>query len=1061
LDRLMLRGVRLDLDPDPTRQGAFGHDANGFVILIGASLDPSVTLYHESIHALRAMDLFTEPEWAALETAADDWLAKHDIPARYGHLDRQAQLEEAIAEEFGAWAAEQVKHDGPVARAFQKIRRFFRALREAFGAAGYPTAEDVFGRTLAGEVGARQAAARRAAEMREQAAHHGSPHDFDRFSLDAIGTGEGAQAFGWGLYFASRRAIADHYRKALSRPQMTFDGRELPEWMRQQHSSFDTVDKWRDLVASAPPGRPDGVSEDVWGAAEQLVPFSLQSVLNRVRDRLWDGMSLQDALADVERTARFNLDSEITGDSTEAAARIGAVEFYRGRLEANTGRLYTVDIPENDELLAWDKPLSDQPEGVRVAIASIADVLDDKEARMRARPSVYTKPVDQIVKEWTGADLYDAARDYFTMEDSAWDRLGKTPNDVMNVDQAASEFLRAAGIPGHRYADNTSRGSWRVDFGEGGSAGYAEFPTYAQAKAEVEQLRSEGIEATIREDDVGFNFVIYDDSRVQTLAKEQRPRDTASGDLFADQTTTGRDRLRDQAEIDARQRQSKMRRGDQRRVEDDPGSMFFDGSGDLFGTREQRAPLRQPTPAGRQALAMSGAAHIPDRRLWEELRAANRPIWARLKGGAAAAHDAVDRVRIALQDRFLPVLRAQEAIMRASGKPLPEAQNAYLAEETFSGKVGRHLFEIDEQFTKPIIDEIAEAKGLDIDQVDEWLYARHAIERNKRIASINDQMPDGGSGMSTADAQAVLDAASSGPHAARLERIGRLIDQLREKTIALREDAGLITPQEAKIWRAMYRHYVPLKGFAETDHSEATLDVTGVGRRFSIGGRESRAAAGRRSEAFSPLQAMLTQAQEVAIRAEKNRVGQALYRMVEANPSPMWEVKKPEQRRYFNRATGMVETRTDPAVSIFMDPNEMAVKIGGEEHRITWRDERLARAVGTVGADQVGLVTRLGMAFSRWFSSVNTMLNPEFVVTNAFRDMTAAQVNIQNFGEADRAAISRAMVRNWPRAFRAAYRGQGGLAANDPWTRHWREYEKAGGKVSFWRMDQPEAGRVD
>lgn len=35
-----------------------------------------------------------------------------------------------------------------------------------------------------------------------QAAWHGTPHDFDEFKLNKIGTGEGAQAYGWGLYFA-------------------------------------------------------------------------------------------------------------------------------------------------------------------------------------------------------------------------------------------------------------------------------------------------------------------------------------------------------------------------------------------------------------------------------------------------------------------------------------------------------------------------------------------------------------------------------------------------------------------------------------------------------------------------------------------------------------------------------------------------------------------------------------------------------------------------------------------------------------------------------------------
>ena len=35
------------------------------------------------------------------------------------------------------------------------------------------------------------------------AAWHGSPHEFDEFRMSAVGTGEGAQAYGYGLYFAS------------------------------------------------------------------------------------------------------------------------------------------------------------------------------------------------------------------------------------------------------------------------------------------------------------------------------------------------------------------------------------------------------------------------------------------------------------------------------------------------------------------------------------------------------------------------------------------------------------------------------------------------------------------------------------------------------------------------------------------------------------------------------------------------------------------------------------------------------------------------------------------
>ena len=44
-------------------------------------------------------------------------------------------------------------------------------------------------------------------------AWHGSPHDFDSFSIDHMGSGEGAQSFGWGLYFSDLEDIANHYSK--------------------------------------------------------------------------------------------------------------------------------------------------------------------------------------------------------------------------------------------------------------------------------------------------------------------------------------------------------------------------------------------------------------------------------------------------------------------------------------------------------------------------------------------------------------------------------------------------------------------------------------------------------------------------------------------------------------------------------------------------------------------------------------------------------------------------------------------------------------------------------
>jgi len=47
-------------------------------------------------------------------------------------------------------------------------------------------------------------------------AYHGSPHDFDQFDTSKIGTGEGAQSFGHGLYFAQNEDVAKNYRDKLA-----------------------------------------------------------------------------------------------------------------------------------------------------------------------------------------------------------------------------------------------------------------------------------------------------------------------------------------------------------------------------------------------------------------------------------------------------------------------------------------------------------------------------------------------------------------------------------------------------------------------------------------------------------------------------------------------------------------------------------------------------------------------------------------------------------------------------------------------------------------------------
>jgi hypothetical protein len=76
-------------------------------------------------------------------------------------------------------------------------------------------------------------------------AYHGSPNKFEVFSLDAMGTGEGSEAFGWGLYFTSDKKIAEHYALTTRKKYKFFvNGKEVhgnKAWaaMLVLHSKFD------------------------------------------------------------------------------------------------------------------------------------------------------------------------------------------------------------------------------------------------------------------------------------------------------------------------------------------------------------------------------------------------------------------------------------------------------------------------------------------------------------------------------------------------------------------------------------------------------------------------------------------------------------------------------------------------------------------------------------------------------------------------------------------------------------------------------------------------------
>lgn len=451
-----------------------------------------------------------------------------------------------------------------------------------------------------------------------------------------------------------------------------------------------------------------------------------------------------------------------------------------------------------------------------------------------------------------------------------------------------------------------------------------------------------------------------------------------------------------------------------------------------------------------------GGAFIPDRRMWDELAAGNASALDKIRYGKGVFSDAFDRFRTKFQDRFLPILRAQQAVEKAYGRAVPKELNAYLAEELYSGRVGYKLDKLNQHYVQPIVEAIAKSKTLSVETVGQYLYARHAVERNERIAEINPGMPDGGSGMETSDAIQMLDDFHKSDNAEALKDIASKIDEMREWSISERLRAGLISEAEAIAWRNSYNHYVPLKGWAETEHSDAQLDLSGMGRGFNTRGPETKMALGRSSQAFNPLVGAITQAQEVAIRSEKNRVAQHLYRLAKDTPSKnLWTVKQAETVRVFNSTTGQVETRRKNPVTWTMADNEMAVKVGGKEFRVIFHDHRIARAALNLGVDQFqGVVRYLGW-FSRYFSSINTMMSPAFVLRNAFRDFLTANVTIHGLADKRSKEIIRRARRSYFKALVGSFGGLKGKTETE-WQSHFDDFSASGGKIAFWKVGNPE-----
>ena len=307
-----------------------------------------------------------------------------------------------------------------------------------------------------------------------QPAYHGTPHTVDRFSLQKIGTGEGAQAFGWGLYFASEKAIAEHYKKVLADGALTYDGELLKRGSPEEKAA--------QLIIAARNG-------DEY-AAELMEPGTVF----------------------------------IGYDTPKVHAAIASMDAGKVR---EAGNLYRVEVPEDSDLLDWDKPLSEQPEKVRDELVGLIEShvakhyvgVDGKRrimVRVAGQERVFLSGAEAksyLLSNMTGQDVY------LTLAQAS------SP-------QKASAELNTAGIPGLRYLDGNSRNPFPFDvqvFGKSGALlKYEKVRSRAAADAMVADAEAAGNTAKVIERPVeagSHNYVIWDEGAISEpmrLAQQRR-----------------------------------------------------------------------------------------------------------------------------------------------------------------------------------------------------------------------------------------------------------------------------------------------------------------------------------------------------------------------------------------------------------------------------------------------------------------------------------------------------------------------------------------------------------
>ena len=297
------------------------------------------------------------------------------------------------------------------------------------------------------------------------------------------------------------------------------------------------------------------------------------------------------------------------------------------------------------------------------------------------------------------------------------------------------------------------------------------------------------------------------------------------------------------------------------------------------------------------------------------------------------------------------------------------------------------------------------------------------------------------SGITDEEAASIVEKWNAEPRKEAVYKAVNMLAKINKGRLDLLRESGH-PPEEVDAMAEAYEHYVPLYREGKED------------KRGSVG-------AGIRGPLSSPVKGRVGSIRKVtdifahtvdnylaAISLKHKRAGEKrLFDMVKENPDPSrWQITKIPKVPHMDKR-GNIAMYPDPRDN---EPNEMFLTVDGKKHLLTVNEDNknMLRFVAMVKETDVniGPILRGFYSLNRFLAGLNTMFNPEFIVTNFMKDAQTAGIHMQD--TAARGLQLRAF-KNLPKAIAAIYNIEMGKKAGSKFEKTYEDFKEIGAKISW------------